>query len=143
MMKSVASAKVDCLSMHRSLELWSKSKLIVLRLCTALALMVGPNGIRGQDVAKGPTASVTRPVHPVLIRNEHGPLLRIVVEVEKGVKARTSSLVFNLDGTDELGDLDSLRLYATGDKDGFSPATPVGVPVVPEATVTFPVDQPL
>jgi sialidase-1 len=92
---------------------------------------------------KGTTASVTRPVHPVLIRNEHGPLLRIVVEVEKGVNARASSLVFNLDGTDELGDLDSLSLYASGDKDGFSPATRVGVPVVPAATVTFPVDQPL
>jgi acetyl esterase/lipase len=116
---------------------------IVLRLCAAFALMAGPTGMHAQDAARGLTASVTRPVHPVLIRNEHGPLLRVVVEVETAVQTRVNSLVFRFDGTDELGDLDSLRLFATGDKEGFSPATPVGVPVAPAATVTFPVDQPL
>jgi len=99
--------------------------------------------VRGQEAAKGLTAAVARPVHPVLIRNEHGPLLRVVVEVEKGVEARVNSLVFKLDGTDDLGDLESLTLFTTGDKEGFSPATPVGEPAMPAAAVTFPVDQPL
>ena len=68
------------------------------------------------------TAVSSQPVHPMLIRNEHGPLTRVVVEVAKGVEAQLKSFDFTLDGTDDLGHLESLTLFSTGDKDEFSPA---------------------
>ncbi|RLS40960.1 MAG: sialidase, partial [Planctomycetota bacterium] len=92
----------------------------------------------------GITSSVTRPVHPILIRNEHGPLLRINLHVEPGTQAKLSSLTFQLHGTDDLQDLDSLSLFATGEKDQFSPAVPIGSSIPPATlSVTFPIDQPL
>jgi sialidase-1 len=85
----------------------------------------------------------SQPVHPVLIRNDHGPLTRVVVTVENGVDARATSFVFKLDGTDDLGDLESLALFSTGDKDEFSPATPIGEPVKPAKEVTIRGKRPL
>lgn len=116
---------------------------LVLTSCLAFAPTIGATHGLGQEAATGVKASAVRPVHPVLIRNEHGPLTRVVVEVEQGVAARANSLDFALDGTDDFGDLDSLRLFATGDKDEFSPGTPVGPSTAPAATVTFRVDQSL
>ncbi len=58
----------------------------MLRLALAAWAVLGPmpcgNDVFGKDSATGLAAVAIRPVHPVLIRNEHGPLLRIVVEVE-------------------------------------------------------------
>ncbi|MDB5384587.1 MAG: Exo-alpha-sialidase [Planctomycetaceae bacterium] len=87
--------------------------------------------------------SVVRPVHPILIRNEHGPLLRVVVDVPQGQTARLTSLVFSLDGTDDLHDLDTVRLFSTGDQEVFSPATPLGEAVMPAKTITMPIDRAL
>lgn len=95
------------------------------------------------DATQGLTAIVTHPIHPLLIRNEQGPMLRISVDVEHGVAASVRSLEFSLAGTDELGDIDSLTLFATGKNDPFSSATPVGDSVRPARTITFGVDQPL
>ncbi len=132
------------LKSYRQHQHWSERRSLALVLCLTLAPMICAKMVRSQDPAKGLTASVTCPVHPVLIRNEHGPLMRVAIEVEKGVvEARVSSLVFKLDGTDDLGDFDSLRLFTTGDKEEFSPTTAVGEPVTPAAAVTFRVDQPL
>ncbi|MCX7390222.1 MAG: hypothetical protein NTX02_03435, partial [Planctomycetia bacterium] len=36
----------------------------------------------------GVSASSVEPVYPVLIRSEHAPLLRVVVEVEQGTNVR-------------------------------------------------------
>ncbi|MDA1055213.1 MAG: exo-alpha-sialidase [Planctomycetota bacterium] len=91
----------------------------------------------GPDRVDGLTAVSSQPVHPVLIRNESASLTRVVVMVEKGVDARTAAFVFKLDGTDDLGDLESLALYSTGDKDEFSPATPIGARAKPGEKVKF------
>lgn len=112
-------------------------------VCLAISVLVPVDAVRGQDVAQDVKASVSRPVHPILIRNEHGPLLRVVVDVEQATEARLSALTFDLAGTDDLADLDSLTLFATGDKEAFSPANAVGTPARPAAEVTFTVDQPL
>jgi|GEM_PF-226021 len=112
-------------------------------MCLGLGSLIWVNEVRGEERKQGLTGNVTRPVHPILIRNEQGPLLRVVVTAEQSEVTNLSSLVFSLDGTDELNDLESLTLFATGDKDEFSSGTPVGSPVIPAASVTFPVDQPL
>lgn len=88
-------------------------------------------------------AHAIRPVHPILIRNPHGPLLRVVVEVPQGDASRLVSLSFSLNGTDDLKDLESLQLFHTSNQEGFSPTTPSGDAVTPAEEITFHVDQPL
>lgn len=116
---------------------------IARQIAAMLVVTIGISSTLGEEAAKGITANVTRPVYPVLIRNEHGPLLRVIVDADQGVSAQIKSLSFKLAGTDDLSDLDSLQLFATGDKEPFSPAMPVGKSVPATETVTFPVDQPL
>lgn len=83
------------------------------------------------------SAVSSQPVHPVLIRNEHGPLTRVVVHVENSINARANSFVFTFNGTDDPGDLESLSLFSTGDKDEFSSATRIGERATPAKEVTF------
>ena len=115
-------------------------------LCFAALLFGIAGSTQGQDSnADGslvpPTLKVSavssQPVHPVLIRNEHGPLTRVVVQVEDSIDARANSFVFTFDGTDDPGDLESLSLFSTGDKDEFSSAMRIGEPATPAKEVTF------
>ena len=48
----------------------------------------------------------------MLIRNEHGPLLRVIVNAVDPKDVRVNAISFKLDGTDDLGDLDSLTLFS-------------------------------
>jgi len=91
----------------------------------------------------GLVAQTVRPVHPILIRNEHGPLLRINVEVPVGRSPQLTSLEFTLDTSDGGNDLDSLQLFSTGNQPGFSTATPFGNAVGAGPKVTLQVDRPL
>lgn len=88
-------------------------------------------------IPQGLSASATSPIHPVLIRNENGPLLRVVVDAPEPQETLVKAITFKLDGTDDLGDLDSLALFSTGDKDEFTATTPFGEAAKPAATVTF------
>ena len=112
-------------------------------LCVILGTTTCLKGVCGQTALPGLTASTSQPMHPVLIRNEHGPLLRLVVEVEHKNDVRLAVVSFQLDGTDDLHDLDSLALFSTGDKDSFSAAKPMGGPLKPAATVAFHTGWPL
>lgn len=114
-----------------------------LLLSLAFTWPAGAMAFFGPDAATKLTAAVTTPVHPLLIRNDHGPLLSVVVDVAKGVEARATSLTVTLDGTDDLNDLESLSLFTTGDSTVFSPSTPLSAPITPVPEVTFQVDQPL
>lgn len=87
--------------------------------------------------SQGLTASATSPVHLVLIRNEHGPLLRVVVDAADPKDVRVKAVSFKLDGTDDLGDLDSLTLFSTRDKEEFASTARFGEPVKPASTVTI------
>ncbi|MEJ7596153.1 MAG: alpha/beta hydrolase fold domain-containing protein, partial [Planctomycetaceae bacterium] len=77
------------------------------------------------------------PIHPVLIRNERGPMTRIVMDVADGADVEVKSVEFQLGGTDDLADLESLSLFWTGDKETFSPENQFGDSAEPAATVTF------
>ncbi|MCA9222052.1 MAG: hypothetical protein KDA71_17105, partial [Planctomycetales bacterium] len=106
-------------------------------------LLIGAAPIAAAESVDGVTASVKQPVYPVLIRNEHGPLLRVVIEVAEKQEVAFRDLTVSLAGTDDLGDLDSLALFFTHDQEPFSPADPVGDPQPPAETVTFRSEQPL
>ncbi|MFO0919152.1 MAG: BNR-repeat neuraminidase N-terminal domain-containing protein [Planctomycetaceae bacterium] len=75
--------------------------------------------------ADSPLSAVSwQPAHPVLIRNEHSPVTRVVVTVDSNTEVNTKSLTFDLSRSSDLTDLESLSLYATGDQDSFSSAHP-------------------
>ncbi len=63
--------------------------------------------------------------------------LRVVIESNDSTNVRVKSLAFKLDGTDDLGDLESLALFSTGDKLDFASTTAFGEPTRPSATITF------
>lgn len=77
------------------------------------------------------------PIYPILLRNEHGPLVRIVVDVADATAVEVKAVEFQLEGTDDLADLESLTLFWTGDKETFSAENPFGEPAQPAAAVTF------
>ena len=63
----------------------------------------------GADVSKALSAVCIQRVHPVLIRNQHNCLVQVVVDVARpGVQV--TQFTFSLRGTDDLADIDSLRL---------------------------------
>ena len=81
--------------------------------------------------------TTSSPNYPVLIRNEHGPLVRIVVDVADSADVEVEAVEFQLAGTDDLDDLESLTLFWTGDKETFSPENQFGDSAKPAATVAF------
>lgn len=85
----------------------------------------------------GLSARAIQHVHPVLIRNDNNDLLQIVVEAPAKGDVRATEFTFSLEGTDALSDLESLQLYATGDKQEFSTAVRIGEPAQPAATISF------
>ena len=81
-------------------------------------------------------------VHPVLIRNEHNPLLRLTVEADSG--GHTAGLFnFTLDGTDDPNDIESLELFYSGDQEEFDTRNRFGVPVRPTGSFVFTGNQEL
>jgi sialidase-1 len=91
----------------------------------------------------GPVATSSQPVHPLLIRNDHGPVTRVDLSMPAGWDARATSFTFRLDGTDDLSDIDSVRLFAAGDTGAFTTATPVGAATAAAEQLTITCDQPL
>src|SRR5687768_5394361 len=98
---------------------WLKVVVLVWLTCPGNQLL---------GAAEGVTVTVTHPAHPVLIRNEHNALSRIVVDVQGDQPVRLRAMHFSLDRTDALGDLDTLELFASGDRQGFSTGAPFGKP---------------
>ncbi len=108
-------------------------------------------------------ATASQRVHPVLIRNDHSELIRVTVDVGQP-DVHATSFTFSLSGTDELEDIETLRLFYAEDKgseeldhvhSGSSfpvdkqellaelTATPFGGPSEPAAELTFSGDQAL
>ncbi|MEX0726660.1 MAG: exo-alpha-sialidase [Planctomycetaceae bacterium] len=83
------------------------------------------------------TATVSQPVHPLLIRNDHGPLLQITIDVPEGRDVIAEEFTFALIGTDSLADLDALELFVTGDKPEFSAENPFSDTAAPASIVRF------
>jgi sialidase-1 len=123
----------------RCLLNWSSVILAACVLAWSASLPNAPAQEREQPLG----ASAVRPVHPILIRNQHGPLLAVTIDVAKGQAGRLASINFSLDGTDDLNDIDVIQLFATGHQEAFSPAAPIGEAVPPAQKLTLPVDRPL
>ncbi len=75
-------------------------------------------------------------VHPVLVRNEHNPLLRIEIECARK-SVFLESVTFSLTGTDDLRDFESLSLFSTEDKGAFSTGARIGDALAPAKSITF------
>lgn len=108
------------------------ARLLLLGLCFLAAHSPG-----FAATAPAIQASAASPVHPILIRNDHGPLLRVTVEAGDTPDTQVRALSFQLAGTDDLGDLESLTLFSTGNKEAFAATTRFGDTARPAATVTF------
>ena len=77
------------------------------------------------------------PVHPILIRNEHGPIVKVIVDLPEGLQGEVEAFEFSLEGTDEVSDLQSLSLYSTGSEDRFSTETQFGDTQKPMPKTSF------
>lgn len=82
-----------------------------------------------QAIGEEITVTASRRVHPILIRNEAGALLQIVVKVPLNKDVKLSAIHFKLEGTDEVGDLESLSVFSTADKQEFTTNVPFGKPI--------------
>lgn len=116
--------------------------LALLRRLTVMAVVMvfaalGSANADSVAATDGITATVKQPVHPVLVRNEHGPLMRIVIDTGEKSDVVLQALTISLTGTDDLKDLESLSLFFTGDQEPFSPVNPVGDSMLPAETITF------
>jgi sialidase-1 len=78
-----------------------------------------------------------------LIRNPQGPLLRLTIELPKGKSLRITSITYAFAGTDDLNDIDSFRLFATGYQEPFSDAMAIGDEVAPAEKIVFTVNREL
>lgn len=87
------------------------------------------------------TITVAQTVHPVLIRNDACSLIRITISVTAKTEFRLKGLSFDLRGTDDLDDLQTLAVYSTGNRDEFSSTKVLGEPIRPARTIDFPCDQ--
>ncbi len=86
--------------------------LAPLTLCLVVSLLTSCT-LPGDGQIVQATAS--QRVHPVLIRQDHNALTQVVIEVgEEGIQA--TSFTFSLGGTDDLGDIESLRLFYAGSR---------------------------
>jgi sialidase-1 len=88
------------------------------------------------------TAVADCPVYPVLVRNEHGGLLRIVIESSRDT-LRLKAVHVSLDGTDSLTDVEAVELFSTAGQREFSPAQAWAKPLPPAPHLSFEGDWPL
>src|SRR5262245_45218809 len=109
----------------------NRRPLAVLIWCCCLSNPPAPAAEGGVSVR------TLRRVPPVLIRNDHNPLLQVVVEVRGDKEVRLRAVHFTLDRCDDLADLASLELFAAGDGEALAASSPSGKPTVPARAVTF------
>lgn len=82
--------------------------LLILVCCGGTGLLT-----KAANITNELQTTAHQRVHPVLIGKEHNALVYVVMESPKGGE-RVTSLTFNLEGTDELNDIESLQLFYSG-----------------------------
>ena len=103
---------------------------------TVLAILsMLPSASAGEKPVGIKAASRQR-IHPVLIRNDRNPLLEVIVESEQK-DVFLYSLTFSLKGTDDLSDVESLRVFSPGAKQNYSTQATFGDPVRPAGEIVF------
>ena len=106
----------------------------------AIAAAIGAGGSAG--AAGGLVVTTAQRVHPVLLRNDHNPLLSVTVNADQQGVAATA-LTVTLEGTDELNDLDLLELFYDGNEPRFSTDASFGNAQASARELTFRGNQPL
>jgi sialidase-1 len=82
------------------------------------------------------SARQDKAVHPVLMRNDFNPIVRIRVRsLEKATFV--TSLTFSLAGTDDVNDIDALHVFSTRDKDSFATGMRFGDGTTAKQEITF------
>lgn len=97
----------------------------------------------GPAPVRAAVVTTSEQVHPVLIGKAHNALLRVVVDVQREDEVRLRSMHFDLGGTDDVGDVESLELFTTGDRQRFSPHVAFGHSRPASRQVAFRGDQTL
>ncbi|MFO0999519.1 MAG: exo-alpha-sialidase [Planctomycetaceae bacterium] len=109
------------------------TKTIVPYIVLACQLLLLP----ASDCSAELKVTCSSPVHPILIRNEHGPIAKVIIDVPEGSQGEVDAFEFSLEGTDELSDLHSLALYSTGSEERFSTAPQFGDAQKPMLKTSF------
>lgn len=86
-----------------------------LWLAAAVLVAASLSNVGKVAVAGEVQAVASQRVHPVLIGNEHNTLIQVVVEADQR-DVHVNSFTFSLRGTDDLADIESLRLFYSGSK---------------------------
>ena len=81
--------------------------------------------------------SITNQVVPALLRNQDNNVLCINIKNPGDRELTLSAITLSLKGTDNLKDIQYLRLYATGASLSFRPDVVFGKTAEPAASVTF------
>jgi sialidase-1 len=117
------------------------TSLIAIGHAASILLLLTLVGCSGTFFG-GLEITASQRVHPVLIRNEHNPLLRLSVEAQAA--GHTAGLfLFRLSGTDDLNDIESLELFYSGDQEEFGVENRFGDLARPAKEVIFTGNQEL
>jgi sialidase-1 len=125
---------------HVALLLFSsRAALSVMCVVLLLSTSLFPIPLDGQDLS----AKVERPVHPILIRNEHAPSLRLLIDVPQERQFVLTSIIVSLSGSDDPSDIEKVTLFATGNNESFSADKTFGAASQPADEITFRGEHPL
>ena len=117
------------------------TRLIAMGHAASILLLLTLVGCSGMFLG-GLEITASQRVHPVLIRNEHNPLLRVSIETQ-GAGYTAESFHFTLTGTDDPNDIESLELFYSGDQEEFGATNRFGDPARPAEEVVFTGNQEL
>ncbi len=85
-------------------------------LCMAVTFLSAFHPAGAEALTAGTVqATASQRVHPVLIGNAHNALLELAIEVKEG-EVDFNAFTFSLRGMDDPSDVESLRLFYSGDK---------------------------
>ncbi len=94
-------------------------------LCAVIVVLIAFSSVSFCEESVPVKAVVRQQEHPVLIRNDHNPLLQL--EIQSGEDSVfLHSLTFSLDGTDDWEDIESLHVFSTGAKQSSSTSARFG-----------------
>ena len=81
-------------------------------VCTVALALYSCCGFAAQGAVDGDKLSATalQRIHPVLLRQNNNCLLQVIVKVSSG-PVKVTAFTFSLEGTDDLGDLETLQLF--------------------------------
>ena len=75
-----------------------------------LAVMAVANDTSKAEASDPIEATTRQRIHPILIRRDFNPLLQVRIEAKQKA-VFLSSIMFSLEGTDDLADVESLQVF--------------------------------